>query len=49
MREAEMAEIGKLIGEALDHAQDEAVLARIRGKVLQMTVQFPLYASRLKR
>jgi glycine hydroxymethyltransferase len=49
MREAEMAEIGKLIGEALDHAQDEGVLSRIRGKVLQMAGQFPLYASRLKR
>ncbi len=49
MKEAEMAEIGKLIGEALDQPQDAAALARIRGKVLEMATHFPLYASRLKR
>jgi glycine hydroxymethyltransferase len=47
MREAEMAQIGRMIGEVLDHPQDQVVLARIRGKVREMTGQFPLYASRL--
>ncbi len=49
MKEAEMAEIGKLIGEALDHAHDAAALTRISGKVLEMAAHFPLYASRLRR
>jgi glycine hydroxymethyltransferase len=48
MREAEMAEIGRMIGQALDNAGDEALLARIAGKVKEMARQFPLYASRLK-
>ena len=48
MREAEMATVGAFIGEALDHAQDEARLATIRGKVTEFTRAFPLYASRLK-
>ena len=49
MKEAEMVEIGKLIGEALDHAHDAAALTRISGKVLEMAAHFPLYASRLRR
>jgi glycine hydroxymethyltransferase len=49
MREAEMATVGQLIGEALDHAQDDAHLTRIQGKVREFTQGFPLYASRLKR
>ena len=48
MREAEMATVGAFIGEALDHAQDEARLAAIRAKVTEFTRGFPLYASRLK-
>ncbi|WP_224370790.1 serine hydroxymethyltransferase [Hyalangium versicolor] len=48
MKEAEMAVVGQLIGEALDHASDEAQLSRIRGKVKEFTKSFPLYASRLK-
>jgi glycine hydroxymethyltransferase len=48
MKEAEMAIVGQLIGEALDHASDEAHLTRIRGKVKELTKSFPLYASRLK-
>ncbi|HZI11246.1 MAG TPA: serine hydroxymethyltransferase, partial [Myxococcus sp.] len=48
MREAEMAVVGRLIGEALDHAQDEAGLKRIRGQVKELSQGFPLYASRLK-
>ncbi|WP_426753243.1 serine hydroxymethyltransferase [Myxococcus sp. Y35] len=48
MREAEMAVVGRLIGEALDAAQDDAALARIRGQVKELAQGFPLYASRLK-
>ncbi|HVG59574.1 MAG TPA: serine hydroxymethyltransferase, partial [Hyalangium sp.] len=48
MKEAEMATVGALIGEALDNASDEAQLTRIRGKVKELTKSFPLYASRLK-
>jgi glycine hydroxymethyltransferase len=48
MKEAEMAVIGRLIGEALDHASDEAHLLRVRGQVKELTKSFPLYASRLK-
>jgi glycine hydroxymethyltransferase len=49
MREAEMAEIGRMIGEVLDRPQDEPTLKRIAGKVKELTQQFPLYATRLKR
>ncbi|WP_408889862.1 serine hydroxymethyltransferase [Myxococcus faecalis] len=48
MREAQMATVGKLIGAALDAAQDDAGLARIRGQVNELAQSFPLYASRLK-
>jgi glycine hydroxymethyltransferase len=48
MREAEMQEIGGMIGDALDHPNDPAALDRIRGRVREMTQQFPLYASRLR-
>ncbi|NTX41206.1 serine hydroxymethyltransferase [Myxococcus sp. CA033] len=48
MREAQMATVGKLIGAALDSAQDDAALARIRGQVKELAQGFPLYASRLK-
>ena len=47
MKEAQMATVGALIGEALDHAGDEAALARVRGQVKELARQFPLYASRL--
>jgi glycine hydroxymethyltransferase len=47
MKEKEMAAIGALIGEALDHASDDAALSRIHGKVKELSKQFPLYASRL--
>lgn len=45
---AEMGVIGSLIGDALDHHSDEQALERIRGKVRELTQQFPLYVSRLK-
>jgi glycine hydroxymethyltransferase len=48
MKEREMAEIGRLIGEALDAGGDEAKLARVKGQVHELATQFPLYASRLK-
>ncbi|NVJ26824.1 serine hydroxymethyltransferase [Myxococcus sp. AM011] len=48
MREAQMAVVGRLIGAALDAAQDDAALARIRGEVKELSQGFPLYASRLK-
>jgi glycine hydroxymethyltransferase len=48
MKEADMAAVGALIVEALDHAQDTARLASIRERVKELTRSFPLYASRLK-
>jgi glycine hydroxymethyltransferase len=48
MKEPEMAEVGRLIGEALDHASDDAALGRVHGQVKELAVQFPLYASRLR-
>jgi len=47
MGKGEMEEIGRMIGSVLDRAGDDAFLARTRGKVREMTRQFPLYASRL--
>jgi glycine hydroxymethyltransferase len=47
MKEVEMATVGALIVEALDHAADEAALARVAGKVHELARSFPLYASRL--
>jgi len=47
MGKGEMEEIGRMIGSVLDRAQDDAFLARVRGKVREMANQFPLYASRL--
>ena len=48
MKEPEMAEVGRLIGEALDSGGEEAKLARVKGQVRDLAVQFPLYASRLR-
>ncbi|MGQ0506469.1 MAG: serine hydroxymethyltransferase [Myxococcaceae bacterium] len=48
MKEKEMAVVGKLIGQALDGAIDEAALAKVKGQVKELATQFPLYASRLK-
>ncbi len=49
MKEADMAEVAKLIGRSLDHATDDAELARVRGDVKQLTKSFPLYESRLRK
>ncbi len=49
MKEADMATVATLIGKALDHASDDAVLAKVRGEVNELTQSFPLYRSRLKQ
>jgi glycine hydroxymethyltransferase len=46
MKEAEMKQIGHWITEALNNRADAAVLKKIRGQVLELCEQFPLYASR---
>ena len=46
MKEAEMKQIGHWITEALNHRSDAEVLKKIRGQVLELCEQFPLYASR---
>ncbi|MGB9146087.1 MAG: serine hydroxymethyltransferase, partial [Acidobacteriaceae bacterium] len=43
MKEAEMHTIGGWIADALDRRTDPAALARIRGQVLELAEQFPLY------
>jgi glycine hydroxymethyltransferase len=48
MTEKDMAIVGGLFVEALDHAQDEARLEAVKAKVKELCQQFPLYASRLK-
>jgi glycine hydroxymethyltransferase len=41
--EAEMREVGGLIGEVLDHMGNEETIARVRQKVGELTARFPLY------
>jgi glycine hydroxymethyltransferase len=43
MKEPEMQHIAKWIAEALDHRNDPAKLAQIRGQVGELAEQFPLY------
>jgi glycine hydroxymethyltransferase len=43
MKEAEMRAIGKWIVEALEHRSDPKRLQKIRGQVLELANQFPLY------
>jgi glycine hydroxymethyltransferase len=43
MKEAEMRTIGGWIAQALDHRTDSGALTRIRGQVLDLAEQFPLY------
>jgi glycine hydroxymethyltransferase len=47
MKEPQMADVAKLIGEALDNASDDAVLAKVKAKVKELSTGFPLYKSRL--
>ncbi|MCB1197330.1 MAG: serine hydroxymethyltransferase [Deltaproteobacteria bacterium] len=42
---AEMQTIGKMVADVIDHADDEAVVAQVREKVLEICNQFPLYAE----
>ncbi len=43
MKEAEMRTIGKWIVEALERRNDPQALQQIRGQVLELANQFPLY------
>ncbi|MEZ2347895.1 serine hydroxymethyltransferase [Terriglobus sp. RCC_193] len=43
MKEAEMRQIAKWIGEALENRSDDAKLAQLHGKVSEMAENFPLY------
>ncbi|AXC11422.1 Serine hydroxymethyltransferase [Acidisarcina polymorpha] len=43
MKEAEMRIVGRWIAEALAHHEDAQALRRIRGQVLELAEQFPLY------
>ena len=47
LKEKEMLQIGAWIDEALQNAENETVLARIRGEIRELCQQFPLYAHRL--
>jgi glycine hydroxymethyltransferase len=41
--EAEMREVGALIGEVLEHIDNEVTIARVRQQVEALTARFPLY------
>ncbi|HVP66351.1 MAG TPA: serine hydroxymethyltransferase [Anaeromyxobacteraceae bacterium] len=47
MGPAEMTRVASLIGRALDAPGDDAVLARVKGEVRELTRQFPLYPDRI--
>lgn len=49
MKEAEMKQIGHWITQALNHRNEPAVLQKIRGEVLELCEQYPLYAARRQR
>ncbi len=49
MKEGEMRQIARWIAEALHHRTDSAMLAKIRGQVLELCESFPLYAERRAR
>ena len=46
MKEPEMRQIGRWIGEALLNRNDAAVLAKVRKQVLELAEAFPLYSER---
>lgn len=46
MKEAEMEEIGRLIGRVLDAPDDESVSQSVRARVTDMTAGFPMYRDR---
>ncbi|MFA6522250.1 MAG: serine hydroxymethyltransferase [Patescibacteria group bacterium] len=45
MKEAEMKQIASWMDEAITHPNDQAVLARIRDEVKNLTSKFPLYSG----
>ena len=47
--EAEMREVGALIGEVLGHIDNEATIARVRQQVEALTARFPLYPWKKRR
>jgi glycine hydroxymethyltransferase len=47
MGTGEMRKVASLIGRVLDAPADEAVLARVKGEVHDLTRQFPLYPDRI--
>jgi glycine hydroxymethyltransferase len=46
MKEAEMRQVGRWIGESLLHRTDAAVLSKVKKQVLDLCEAFPLYADR---
>ena len=48
-REAEMREVGALIGEVLGHIDNEVTIARVRQQVEALTARFPLYPWKKRR
>ncbi len=48
MNEGEMDQIAELINDALAAKDDPAALTRVKGKVRQLTSQFPMYEARRK-
>jgi glycine hydroxymethyltransferase len=48
MKEAEMAEIARLIDRVLSKLGDSATEASVRGEVQELTARFPLYPERTK-
>src|SRR5512143_2867982 len=49
MKEAEMKQIGHWITRALNQRNEPTALQKIRGEVLELCEQFPLYAARRQR
>jgi glycine hydroxymethyltransferase len=49
MKEREMKRVGQWIAEALNNRSDTSALRRIRGEVLQLADEFPLYSERRER
>src|SRR5512143_2739225 len=49
MKEAEMKQIAHWITEALNNRNEPTALQKIRGEVLELCEQFPLYAARRQR
>jgi glycine hydroxymethyltransferase len=47
MKEAEMAEVGRLVSRALHNVENETELGEVRKDVRRLCDRFPLYASRL--